>query len=128
MRLDAVGVFSSNLSKTVAFYTLLGFEFPEFKDNEQHVEAITGPGSTRLMIDTAELVESLIGEKPKAGNCSVFAIKYDLPDEVNEVTEKISKAGFKVVKEPWDAFWGQRYAVVEDLDGHRVDLFAALSS
>ncbi len=30
------------------------------------------------------------------------------------------------VKEPWDAFWGQRYAVIADPDGNTVDLFAAL--
>ena len=28
--------------------------------------------------------------------------------------------------EPWDAFWGQRYATVLDPDGNSVDLFAAL--
>ena len=25
---------------------------------------------------------------------------------------------------PWDAFWGQRYAVLHDPDGHQVDLYA----
>jgi uncharacterized glyoxalase superfamily protein PhnB len=29
---------------------------------------------------------------------------------------------------PWDAFWGQRYAVVADPDGNHVDLFAPLES
>jgi uncharacterized glyoxalase superfamily protein PhnB len=29
-------------------------------------------------------------------------------------------------KEPWDAFWGQRYAQVKDPDGTVVDLFATL--
>jgi uncharacterized glyoxalase superfamily protein PhnB len=29
-------------------------------------------------------------------------------------------------KEPWDAFWGQRYAVVADPDGNHVDLYAPL--
>jgi hypothetical protein len=29
-------------------------------------------------------------------------------------------------KEPWDAFLGQRYAVVSDPDGNHVDLFAPL--
>ena len=28
--------------------------------------------------------------------------------------------------EPWDAPWGQRYAVVADPDGNHVDLFAPL--
>ena len=30
--------------------------------------------------------------------------------------------------EPFDAFWGQRYATVRDPDGNAVDLFAALPS
>ncbi len=29
-------------------------------------------------------------------------------------------------KEPWDAFWGQRYAQAKDPDGNVVDLFAPL--
>ena len=31
-------------------------------------------------------------------------------------------------KEPWDAFWGQRYAQLRDPDGNAVDLFAPLES
>jgi uncharacterized glyoxalase superfamily protein PhnB len=30
-------------------------------------------------------------------------------------------------KEPWDAFWGQRYALLGDPDGVRVNLYAALT-
>jgi hypothetical protein len=35
-------------------------------------------------------------------------------------------AGYDGHKEPWDAFWGQRYAIVHDPDGNTVDLFAEL--
>jgi uncharacterized glyoxalase superfamily protein PhnB len=35
-------------------------------------------------------------------------------------------AGFDGHKEPWDAFWGQRYATLRDPDGNGVDLFAQL--
>ena len=34
--------------------------------------------------------------------------------------------GFDGEKEPWDAFWGQRYAQLRDPDGVPVDLYAAL--
>lgn len=27
--------------------------------------------------------------------------------------------------EPWDAFWGQRYATVKDPDAYQIDIFAA---
>jgi uncharacterized glyoxalase superfamily protein PhnB len=35
-------------------------------------------------------------------------------------------AGFRSKKDPWDAFWGQRYAQVIDPDDNAVDLFAPL--
>ena len=100
MRLNAIGVVSTNIAKTVEFYTLLGFEFKDFKPDDEHVEPITSSGSARLMIDATRIVKDIIGEEPKAG--------------------------FTVFKEPWDAFWGQRYAVVEDPDGYKVDLYASL--
>jgi len=37
---------------------------------------------------------------------------------------KIIEAGYTGYKAPWDAFWGQRYAIIIDPDGNHVDLFA----
>jgi uncharacterized glyoxalase superfamily protein PhnB len=45
---------------------------------------------------------------------------------VNELYEAVKAAGFDAEKEPWDAFWGQRYAQLRDPDGVPVDLFAPL--
>ncbi len=126
MKLNAVGVTSSNLQKTVEFYSLLGFKFPEFKSDEQHLEPKTPNGSARLMIDMKNAMKDIIGENPKPGNHSPFAIQYDSAKEVDEVVQKVTEAGFKIVKQPWDAFWDQRYAVVEDPDGYKVDLYATL--
>jgi hypothetical protein len=33
---------------------------------------------------------------------------------------------YRQYKEPWDAFWGQRYAIVLDPDGNHVELSAPL--
>jgi hypothetical protein len=38
MRIDAVGVSSSDLKETTRFYSLLGFAFPVFKEGEDHLE------------------------------------------------------------------------------------------
>lgn len=126
MRIDAVGVSSSNIKETARFYSLLGFEFAEFKDGEDHLEAVTPNGATRLMIDSVSMLQGILGQPPKPGNHSSFAILYDSPAEVDTVAGKVKAAGFTVVKEPWDAAWGQRYAIVEDADGYKVDLFAHL--
>lgn len=126
MKIDAVGISSSDLKKTVAFYELLGFKFGAIKDGEDHVEPIVEPGGMRLMIDSQKLMTELIGEPPKPSNHSSFAILYDSPAEVNAVAGRVQQAGYKLVAEPWDAFWGQRYAIVQDPDGYRIDLFAIL--
>jgi uncharacterized glyoxalase superfamily protein PhnB len=126
MRIDAVGISSSNLKETAKFYSLLGFEFPKFKADEDHLEPVTAPGGTRLMIDSVSMMKSILGEPPKPGNHSSFAILYDTPAEVDAAAKKVEEAGYTVVTAPWDAFWGQRYAIVQDPDGYKVDLFAAL--
>ncbi|WKZ29997.1 MAG: VOC family protein [Candidatus Dojkabacteria bacterium] len=125
MTIDAVGVASSNLKETVRFYTLLGFTFESFAEDEQHLEPQHKNGA-RLMIDSKKLITEILGEEPRASNHSSFAIKYDSPEEVNKAAEAIAQAGFKIAKEPWDAFWGQRYCIVEDPDGYKIDLFCNL--
>jgi uncharacterized glyoxalase superfamily protein PhnB len=50
----------------------------------------------------------------------------DSPAEVDSVHARLVGAGYRSHKEPWDAFWGQRYAQVLDPDGNIVDLFAPL--
>lgn len=127
MRIDAVGVASSNMAKTAEFYALLGFQFPEFKADEDHLEPETPEGGVRLMIDSDKLLKEILGQAPKPGNHSTFAIKYDSPAEVDAAAARVQAAGHKLMTEPWDAAWGQRYAIVEDPHGYKVDLFAALS-
>jgi len=126
MSIDAIGVTTTNMQKTADFYTLLGFDFSQANLSEGHVEPIISSNAVRLMIDSIEIVKEIIGDDPKPSNHSVFALKYDSPEEVNTIASKVLSAGFKVVKAPWDAFWHQRYAGVEDPDGYKVDLFADL--
>jgi uncharacterized glyoxalase superfamily protein PhnB len=47
------------------------------------------------------------------------------PADVDAKYEELAALGHGH-KEPWDAFWGQRYASVKDPDGNQVDLFAPL--
>ncbi|HHL20972.1 MAG TPA: glyoxalase [Aliiroseovarius sp.] len=124
--LDAVGVTARDMAASVAFYRALGFAFPRFGPDDQHVEAITEPGRVRLMIDAASLAENLIGEAPRPGNGAAFALLFEAPAAVDAAARAGAAAGGRIVAEPWDAFWGQRYATVADPDGYRVDLFAPL--
>jgi uncharacterized glyoxalase superfamily protein PhnB len=46
------------------------------------------------------------------------------PAEVEPLYQQVIQAGYQGYKEPWDAFWGQRYAIIQDPDGNLIDLFA----
>lgn len=128
MKLNAVGVAFSDLAKTVAFYSALGFKFPNFSPDEDHLEPLDLEGSTRLMLDSKKLLTDLLSVEPKPATHSHFAIEYDTPEELNQIVATLTSLNYKILKEPWDAFWGQRYAVVEDPDGYKVDLYARITT
>jgi uncharacterized glyoxalase superfamily protein PhnB len=121
--LDAIGIVSSDLERTRAFYGLLGIELAEGND---HVEA-TMPNGLRLMVDTEDVIRSFRPDWERAtGNQVALAFACGSPAEVDELYARFVAAGFRGEKEPWDAFWGHRYAQLADPDGVPVDLFAAL--
>ena len=126
--LDAVAVSSTDIDRTKAFYTLLGFDFEGEGAfiMEEHVEPVRRAGEPRLMIDSAQMMENLMGEAPRPPNHSIFAMLCATPQEVDKMATVLKLAGHKFKVEPWDAFWGQRYATVFDPDGYMIDLFAEL--
>ena len=49
------------------------------------------------------------------------------PAEVDAAVQRAQDAGYSVKTQPWDAFWGRRYATVTGPDGVNVDVFARLN-
>jgi uncharacterized glyoxalase superfamily protein PhnB len=121
--LAAIGIFSADLNRTRAFYALLGVEIAEGDD---HVEA-TLPSGLRLMFDTEDVMRSFRPEWTRTvGTTISLAFDCGSPAAVDELYARIVAAGFEGEKEPWDAFWGQRYALLADPGGTEINLFAAL--
>ena len=124
-QLNAIGIVTSDMGRSIRFYRLLGLEVPETPD-EGHVDTFL-PNGVRLMLDTEETVRSFRPDWARqTGNQIGLALECASPDEVDELYARVADAGFHAEKEPWDAFWGQRYAQLADPDGVPVDLFAAL--
>ena len=123
--LNALGIVASDMATSIRFYRLLGLDLPETPD-EGHVEA-TLPNGMRLMLDSEETVLSFRPDwKRQTGNQLGLAFECGSAAEVDEVYAQVVAAGFEGDKEPWDAFWGQRYAQLRDPDGVPVDLYATL--
>jgi uncharacterized glyoxalase superfamily protein PhnB len=114
------------MGRAVEFYRRVGLEFPDGAEGEGHVEAQL-PGGLRFMLDSEETIASFDPDwKRNTGNTIGLAFACDSPADVDRMYAELTAAGYEGHKEPWDAFWGQRYAQLRDPDGHGVDLFAPL--
>jgi catechol 2,3-dioxygenase-like lactoylglutathione lyase family enzyme len=123
-RLDAFGIVVSDMARSVAFYRRLGLEFAEGSENQGHAEAELA-GGVRYMLDTEDEIRSFDPEW-KRGEGHGGAFRCETPEEVDRVYAELLEAGATAHKEPWDAFWGQRYAQLQDPDGTFIDLYAPL--
>ena len=128
VRLDLVGIVTRDMRASLAFYRRLGLDVPEVAEDEPHAEA-TIPGGLRVAWDTAELVGQIYPDytAPSGGHRITLAFLLPNPAAVDRKYAELDALGHGR-KEPWDAFWGQRYAVVADPDGNHVDLFAPLEA
>ena len=125
--LNAIGIVASEMARSIRFYRLLGLDVPETPD-EGHVDAFL-PNGVRFMLDTEQVVRSFKEDwSRETGNQIGIAFECSSPAEVDEVYARVIEAGFEGEKEPWDAFWGQRYALLRDPDGVEVNLYAALET
>jgi uncharacterized glyoxalase superfamily protein PhnB len=125
-RFEAIGVVVSDMRRAIDFYRRLGLEFPDGAHSEGHAEASVA--GVRIMLDTEETIRSFDPEwqPPSGGHRTALAFRCDSPGEVDATYADLLQHGGSGHKEPWDAFWGQRYAEVKDPDGNVVDLFADL--
>lgn len=126
IKLQTIGVIAGNMSKTLAFYRTLGLDIPEGLDEESNYEFETPSG-----IVLGFLAESTARQAdPKfvtpVGQSMNLQFQADSPAAVDQVYKKLTDAGYKSYAEPWDAFWGQRFARVTDPDGRVVNIHADL--
>lgn len=125
-RLDAIGLVVGDLRRSIDFYRAVGLELPDPVEGEDHYE-VALEGGLRLMWDKLELVKQFMPDWVEpVGHRMGLAFHCGSPAGVDATHARVVAAGFASKSEPWDAFWGQRYAQVVDPDGNVVDLFASL--
>lgn len=126
--LRAIGIVTADIAKSCGFYRTLGLDIPEPTQGQDHFD-FELPTGVRLMWDTETLIRQLDPEwePPQSHQHRIaFAFECASPADVDATYTRVLEAGFGGKKEPYDAFWGQRYATVIDPDDNAVDLFAAI--
>ena len=124
IKLDVVGIAVKDMAASLRFYRLLGLEIPDGAEAEAHVEVMAG--GFRLAWDTIEVLEQVYDQwiAEPVGHRIELAFQCDSRDDVDALYARIVDQGYRGHKAPWDAFWGQRYAIIQDPDGNLLSLYA----
>lgn len=124
--LDMVGLVVKDIPASVAFYQTLGLDINVAEDGGPYTEVKMENG-LRLSLNHIDMIKEIDPHWVEpVGQRVGIAFLCDGPGDVDARYQRIVDAGYSGVKEPWDAFWGQRYAIVMDPDGTSIELFAPL--
>ncbi|MGU3437839.1 VOC family protein [Actinomycetes bacterium M1A6_2h] len=124
-RFAVIELVVTDMAASLAFYRALGLDIADDLDAAPHAEHELA-GGLKIAWDTVETIASFDPSfvKPEGSGMSL-AFECDSPAEVDATYEALTAAGHRSHSAPFDAFWGQRYATIDDPDGYGVDLFAA---
>jgi catechol 2,3-dioxygenase-like lactoylglutathione lyase family enzyme len=124
-QLNQVNVIVGNWDASLAFYRLLGCEVSdggEWPVNSGALHAnVRTPNGVSLEFDNPTMVRQYAAD---AARVRGPIVGFSLPSAaaVDETFERLTAAGHIARQAPYDAFWGVRYAIVEDPDGTAVGL------
>ena len=108
--LDALGVVVSDMERSVAFYRLLGLEFPEGAASEGHA-GVAAPRGLRFMLDTEETVRSFDPDwRRPEGTAIGLAFLCESPADVDRLVRRAGGAGRHCAQGAVGRLRGQRYA------------------
>ncbi|MEU1734191.1 VOC family protein [Streptosporangium sp. NPDC020145] len=125
--LNTIDIVVSDLDASIAFYARLGLEFTIDEHSPGHAGCDL-PNGLHVMLDTEGFRTPLLPgwSAPRGGPRTLLCFAFEAPAKVDAMYAELVEAGYRGLAEPFDAFWGMRYATVADPDGGGVDLYAAL--
>jgi uncharacterized glyoxalase superfamily protein PhnB len=136
-RLDQINLVSGNLEASMAFYRRLGVEIAaegiwRTASGIHHVNASRAEGSgIDLELDStafAPIWNSGWQDGRDLRGRIVVGFKLPSRTDVDATYADLTGAGYAGLQPPYDAFWGARYAIVEDPDGIAIGLMSPPSA
>jgi catechol 2,3-dioxygenase-like lactoylglutathione lyase family enzyme len=131
--LDLLDLVVRDIDATLAFYRRLGVEIPESAvwrtaSGAHHVD-LHFPNGVGLHFDSIALAKSFNRGWPERGDTgtgTIIGFSLSSREAVDDRYADLVAAGYTGRQPPHDAFWGARYAVVEDPDGNHVGLMSPI--
>ena len=121
--LDQINLVVSDMDAAVAFYRRLGLEIPDTDPSWQgHHRTAEVSGGLDVDLDSEKFARHW--NRGWNGGRTVIGFKVDSREQVDELYQELTNAGYQGQQPPYDAFWGARYAVIEDPDGNPVGVMS----
>lgn len=127
---DQVNIVSDDVDASVEFYRRLGIDMPDPFKSAAGVSFHTGFRSAdgiTVDLDAPAFAtawnkgwtesQALIGRV-------VLGLRVETRDDVDRIFADMTAAGYVGMQPPYDAFWGARYAIVQDPSGLAVGLMS----
>jgi uncharacterized glyoxalase superfamily protein PhnB len=121
---EGLNLVANDVDATVDFYRRLGVDIGEEKiwrtsTGAHHTEGVAlGPGA-EVEIDS-QLLARIYNAGYSEASDTVIGFRLASREAVDAIYDELTAAGYDGRQEPYDAFWGARYAVVADPDGRDV--------
>ena len=129
--LDQIDLIAADVDATVEFYRALGLEIPESAiwrtaSGAHHVD-FTMPSGLIVHFDSEALARAYDrGWRPPSGKGTRAVLNFKVASrtDVDALHDQMCKRGSASTQPPFDAFWGARYAIIEDPDGNHVGIMS----
>jgi catechol 2,3-dioxygenase-like lactoylglutathione lyase family enzyme len=125
--LDQLSLVVSDMAAAVTFYRRLGLDIPDTDPAFQvHHRSAHLPGGVDLDFDSPEFARHWnVGWRTGR---AVIGFKVSSRERVDSLYSELTAFGYVGQQPPYDAFWGARYAIVEDPDGNAVGIMSPVDA
>lgn len=125
---DQLNIVSDDLGATVGFYRLLGIQLHDpFRTPTGELFHTSSKTSPLLEADSPAFARAWNqgwNQEPDLHGRVVIGLRVTDRAEVDRLYREVVGLGYRGLQPPFDAFWGARYAIVEDPNGLAVGLMS----
>jgi uncharacterized glyoxalase superfamily protein PhnB len=125
-RFSQINLIVHDVKRSLAFYRRLGLDLPEAdvwetRSGAHHATAKSSD-DVGLELDSRKLAHIYNRGFAAERGRVMIGVELESREAVDALWTSLLEEGVQGLQQPYDAFWGARYAIVEDPDGNPVGL------